>query len=124
MGLDPLPAAQFVDGDLPAEPLQHYPNSLQRLCLASGDRSDSSNEEPGRLRAPLGGHCLTSFCLDISAPLSEVLYLIQGVNPTSTLSGFSTPSGVPFSLTTYSRRLGSDGPVELRLDHREVGFHV
>ena len=38
---------------------------------------------------------------DISTPLSEVIYLIQGADPTSNLSGFSTPSGVPFSLTTY-----------------------
>ena len=38
----------------------------------------------------------------ISAPLSEVLYLIQGADLTSNLSGFSTPSSVPFSLTTYS----------------------
>ena len=26
----------------------------------------------------------------------------QGANPTSNLSGFSTPSGVPLSLTTYT----------------------
>ena len=39
------------------------------------------------------------------APLSEVLYLIQGADPTPDLSGFSTPSCVPFSLTAYT--LGS-----------------
>ena len=36
------------------------------------------------------------------APLSEVLYLIQGADLTSHLSGFSTPSVVPLSLTAYS----------------------
>ena len=36
------------------------------------------------------------------APLSEVLYLIQGAGPASNLSGFSTPSVVPFSLTAYT----------------------
>ena len=35
------------------------------------------------------------------APLSEVLYLIQGADPTSNLSGFSTLSLVPLSLTVY-----------------------
>ena len=35
----------------------------------------------------------------LTTPLSEVLYLIQGAYPTSTLSDYSTPSGVPLSLT-------------------------
>ena len=35
----------------------------------------------------------------LTTPLSEILYLIQGAYPTSTLSDYSTPSGVPFSLT-------------------------
>ena len=39
---------------------------------------------------------------DISTPLSEVLYLIQGADLTSNLSGFPTPSVVPLSLTVYS----------------------
>ena len=38
------------------------------------------------------------FVWDIIAPLSEVLYLIEGANLTSTLSGFSHPPGGPFSL--------------------------
>ena len=42
---------------------------------------------------------------DISTPLSEVLYLIQGADLTSHLSGFSTPSGVPLSLTAYINAL-------------------
>ena len=40
------------------------------------------------------------------APLSEVLYLIQGADPISNLSGFSTPSVVPLSLTAYTRICG------------------
>ena len=39
---------------------------------------------------------------DITAPLSEVIYLIQGALHTSNLSCFPTPFRVPFSLTTYS----------------------
>ena len=39
---------------------------------------------------------------DISAPLSEVLYLIQGADRTSNLSGFSTLSVVLLLLTVYS----------------------
>ena len=41
---------------------------------------------------------------DITAPLSEVLYLIQGADLTSNLSAFPTPSPVPLSLTIYSQR--------------------
>ena len=52
------------------------------------------------------------------APLSEVLHLIQGTDPTPDLSGFSTPSCVPFSLTAYTTGVweisGSRGSV-LRL---------
>ena len=39
---------------------------------------------------------------DISAQLSEVLYLIQGAGSTSNPSDFSTPSGVLFPLNLYS----------------------
>ena len=38
---------------------------------------------------------LTVSIWDMSTPPSEVLYLIQGTDPTSNLSAFSTPSGVP-----------------------------
>ena len=43
---------------------------------------------------------------DISAPLSEVLYLIQGACPTSNLSVFSTPCCVPLSLMAYMSVFG------------------
>ena len=41
--------------------------------------------------------------LDNTAPLYELLYLIQGAHPTSYLSGFSARSSVPLSLTTYTQ---------------------
>ena len=39
---------------------------------------------------------------DIFAPLSEVLYLIQGADPTSNLSALPTSFCVPLSLTIYT----------------------
>ena len=45
---------------------------------------------------------------DIFAPLSEVLYLIQGADPTSDLSAFPTSFCVPLSLTIYTLAMNEE----------------
>ena len=52
--------------------------------------------------APLGARGGVNTCPSQHAPLSEVLYLIQGADPTSDLLAFPPLRTVPLSLTAYN----------------------
>ena len=58
MRLDPLPPAQLVDGDLPAEPLQHDANLLFGCVPTPSGRSQSLYEGVGLLCMLLSYQCL------------------------------------------------------------------
>ncbi len=103
VGLDPLTPAQVTHCDLPPESLQHdadlfssgvYLRRLAAFTVRTKDLVSSVRSSAAT--------ALAVSVWDIIAPLYEVLYLIQGAHPTSTLSAFSARSSVPLSLTTYT----------------------
>ena len=71
--------------------------------LPSFARQSAPEKYAHGIRLTMQSPRLTVSVWDIIAPLYEVLYLIQGAHPTSTLSVFPTPSPVPLSLTIYNR---------------------
>ena len=61
VGLDALPPAQVVDGDLPAEAFQHGADLLIGGVFTSGSHLHCGDERPGLLAQFLGGLCFAYF---------------------------------------------------------------
>ena len=83
------------------DPSRARPLVVDRFPEASQAMAGMTLEQAASVRSS-AATALPVSAWDISAPLSEVLYLIQGANHSSKLLDFLYLNSVPLSLTVYS----------------------